>query len=128
MPAVRLRRLRKTDMIRDWVSQTRLIPKDLILPYFVVDGKGVRKPIESMPGIRHLSVDNVVKDIEMARSIRSVLLFGIPHARDGTGSHAYKKDGIVQKAIRAIKRKRKDLVVMTDVCLCGYTLHGRHLS
>ena len=124
MQAVRLRRLREKGTVRDWVSQTQLYPNTLILPYFVVEGKGVKKPIRSMSGVYHLSIDNLVKDIPEAAGIKSVLLFGIPEARDKLGSQAYKKDGVVQKAVKAIKKKFKDLIVITDVCLCGYTSHG----
>jgi porphobilinogen synthase len=126
MPAVRLRRLRTNKAIRDWVSQTRLSPRDIILPYFVVEGKDVKRPIKSMPGVYHLSIDNLLKDIAQAKrqGTCSILLFGIPKSKDRQGSQAHKKNGIVQKAIKAIKNKFKDLIVITDVCLCGYTTHG----
>ena len=124
MPAVRLRRLRKDKAVRDWISQTELRPKDIILPYFVIEGRGVKKPIRSMPGVYHLSIDNLLKDMHEACGIQSVLLFGIPEKKDEIGSQAYRKNGVVQKAIRRIKKEFKDLIVITDVCLCGYTLHG----
>ena len=124
MPAVRLRRLRKDKAVRDWISQTELRPEDIILPYFVIEGRGVKKPIRSMPGVYHLSIDNLLKDMHEACGIQSVLLFGIPEKKDEIGSQAYRKNGVVQKAIRAIKKEFKDLIVITDVCLCGYTLHG----
>jgi porphobilinogen synthase len=126
MPAVRLRRLRTNKAIRDWLSQTTLSPRDIILPYFVVAGKDVKRPIKSMPGVYHLSIDNLLKDITQAKrqGTRSILLFGIPSSKDRQGSRAYKKNGIVQKAVKAIKKKFKDLIVITDVCLCGYTTHG----
>ncbi len=126
MQAVRLRRLRTTNNIRDWVSETQLHPKNIILPYFAVEGKGVKEPIKSMPGVYHLSIDNLLKDINEAQKtgIRAILLFGIPKAKDNRGSQAYKKDGIVQKAVRTVKKNFKDLIVITDVCLCGYTSHG----
>ncbi|MBU3911577.1 MAG: porphobilinogen synthase, partial [Candidatus Omnitrophica bacterium] len=123
MPVVRLSRLRKNSVIRDWVSQTRLMPADLILPYFVVGGKGVTRAIKSLPGISHLSIDRLIKDITDARrnGIKAVLLFGIPEKKDKIGSEAYNKDGIVQRATKAIKKEFEDLVVITDVCLCSYT-------
>jgi len=126
MSTVRLRRLRKNNTIRDWVSETQLHPKDIILPYFIVEGKGVKEPIKSMPGVYHLSIDNLIKNIDEIRKmgIQAILLFGIPKFKDNLGSQAYKKDGIVQRAIKAIKKEFKDLIVITDVCLCGYTSHG----
>lgn len=127
MPLVkpkRLRRLRKDRVIRDWVSQTRLALSDIISPYFVVPGKGVTRAIKSMPGISHLSVDSLIKDISRLQGIRSILLFGVSDEKDAFGQSSYKKTGIVQKAIKAAKKEFKDLIVMTDVCLCGYTSHG----
>lgn len=136
MQAVRLRRLRANEFIRDWVSETVLHPKHIILPYFVVEGRnvnpvrersfsnGVKKEIRSMPGVYHLSLDYVLKDLKEAYGIKAILLFGIPKTKDAKGSEGYKKDGVVQKAIKAIKKKYKDLIIMTDVCLCGYTSHG----
>ena len=124
MQVVRLRRLREKSTIRDWISETELHPKNIILPYFVVEGKGTREPIKSMPGVYHLSIDNLLKDIPEAVGIQSILLFGIPESKDRLGSQAYKKDGVVQKAIRAVKKKFKNLIVILDVCLCGYTSHG----
>ncbi len=124
MQITRLRRLREKSAIRDWVSETELHPKNIILPYFVVEGKKVREPIKSMPGVYHLSIDNLLKDIPEAAGIKAILLFGIPKTKDKVGSQAYKEDGIVQKAITSIKKEYKDLIVITDVCLCGYTSHG----
>ncbi|MBU1923164.1 MAG: porphobilinogen synthase [Candidatus Omnitrophica bacterium] len=124
MPAVRLRRLREKRAIRDWVSETQLNPKSIILPYFVVEGKKIKEPIESMPCVYRLSIDNLLKDITEAVEIQAILLFGIPMHKDSLGFGAYKKNGIVQKAIRAIRKQRKDLIVITDVCLCGYASHG----
>ncbi len=124
MQAVRLRRLRQKDFIRDWISETQLHPKNFILPYFVVEGKGKREEMKSMPEVYHLSIDSLLTDIPKAVGIKSVLLFGLPEAKDEVGSQAYGKNGIVQKAIGAIKKEFKDLIVITDVCLCGYTSHG----
>lgn len=124
MQVARLRRLRQSANLRDWISQVRLSPKDIILPYFVVEGRNVKKEIKSMPGVYHFSIDNLIKDISGARGIKSILLFGIPKTKDEIGSQAHRDDSIVQKAIRAIKKKFKKLIVITDVCLCGYTIHG----
>jgi porphobilinogen synthase len=126
MQVIKLRRLRKNNAVRDWINETQLHPKNLILPYFVVEGKNIKKSIKSMPNIYHLSIDNLLKDIAQAqrKGIRSILLFGIPKFKDNFGSQAYKKNGVVQKAIRAIKKEFKDLIVITDVCLCSYTSHG----
>ena len=109
MQALRLRRLKKNN---------------IILPYFVVEGKNVKESIKSMPGVYHLSIDNLIRDIPTAHGIQSILLFGIPETKDRIGSGAYKKNGVVQRAVRAIKKEFKDLIVITDVCLCGYTSHG----
>jgi porphobilinogen synthase len=126
MSTVRLSRLRRDSAIRDWIGQTQLHPEDIILPYFVVEGKGIKEPIKALPGVYHLSIDNLMKDIDEIRNtgIQAILLFGIPGFKDNLGSSAYKKNGIVQKAVMAIKKKFKDLIAITDVCLCGYTLHG----
>ena len=124
MQAVRMRRLRDKKLIRDWVSETQLHPKNIILPYFVVKGKGIKEPIKSMPGVYHFSIDELLKDIQDARGIKSVLLFGVSEKKDGTGREGYKKNGIVQQAVKELKKKFKDLVVITDVCLCAYTSHG----
>lgn len=102
----------------------RLRLKDIILPYFCVEGRNVKRPIKSMPGIYHLSIDNLLKDISGLRGIRSILLFGLPKAKDERGCSAYSRNGAVQKAVRAIKKEFEDLTVVTDLCLCGYTSHG----
>jgi porphobilinogen synthase len=108
------------------IRETRLSVDDLILPMFSVEGKGVRNPIDSMPGHYQLSVDNIVKEAKAARDmgIPAVMLFGIPDRKDALATSAYAKDGIVQKTVRTLKKKVKDLVVITDVCLCEYTDHG----
>ncbi|MGD0308998.1 MAG: porphobilinogen synthase [Acidobacteriota bacterium] len=125
-PATRLRRTRMNEALRGMVRETHLSPSQLIFPMFVCPGRGVKKEIGSMPGNYQWSVDTL---IEEARSIKSlgiagVILFGIPEAKDDRGSGAYDDQGIVQQAVRAIKREVKDLVVITDVCLCEYTSHG----
>jgi porphobilinogen synthase len=113
-------------MLRRMVRETRLAVDDLILPFFVVHGRGVRREISSMPGNFQLSVDELVKEVKdtAAYGIPGIVLFGLPANKDAVGSEAYAKDGIVQQAIRAIKDSVSDLVVITDVCLCEYTSHG----
>jgi porphobilinogen synthase len=122
----RPRRLRGTDALRRLTRETQLDAGDLILPLFVTHGNGIRSPIPSMPGVEHLSVDTLVRDCEaaMGEGIGGVLLFGLPEAKDAVGSEAYADNGIVQKAVRALKRELPDLLVVTDVCLCEYTDHG----
>ena len=124
-PITRSRRLRSSKNIRSMVRETSLSVNDLIYPLFVCEGKGVRKEIASMPGIYNLSVDEMVKEAREVESlgIKSVILFGIPDHKDEEGSGAYGSDGIVQKAIKAIK-DFTELYVITDVCMCEYTNHG----
>ena len=125
-PENRPRRLRRTETLRRMVRETSLSVNDFIYPLFVVPGSGVRDPVGSMPGVFHLSVDALVKEAEEVRNlgIPSILLFGIPEKKDELGSGAYGKDGIVQRAVRELKKKVSDLVVVTDVCMCEYTSHG----
>ena len=125
-PLYRPRRLRLNENIRRMVRETTLSPNDFIYPLFVVHGKGVKTEIGSMPGNYQQSIDNIVKDCEEVKKlgIPAVLLFGIPEHKDEVGSEAYSDEGIVQHAIKAIKNKLPELVVITDVCLCEYTSHG----
>ncbi|CAI2718087.1 porphobilinogen synthase [Nitrospina watsonii] len=125
-PIHRPRRLRKSAAIQRMVRETVLTPDDLILPLFVCEGKGVRTPIGSMPGIHRLSVDQLAKDVQEAYAlgIPAVILFGIPDHKDAHGTEAYNPDGVVQRAIREIKSKVPDMVVITDVCIDEYTDHG----
>lgn len=125
-PIYRPRRTRRTETIRRMVRETRLVPDNFIYPLFVVHGKGVRKEIGAMPGVYQLSVDEIVKECREVHKlgIPAVLLFGIPHAKDGLASEAYDAHGTVQLAVAAIKDAVPDLVVITDVCLCEYTDHG----
>jgi porphobilinogen synthase len=122
----RPRRLRRTGTIRALVRETRLSPDDFVYPLFVCEGEGVRREIGSMPGAFNLSIDELVKEVEAARSVgvRSVILFGVPDQKDAAGSQAYAEDGITQQAIRALKREVKDTLVIADNCLCEYTDHG----
>ena len=125
-PKQRLRRLRQTENLRKLVRETRLSPDNFIYPLFVVHGKGIKKEIPSMPGNYQQSIDNIVKDAKEAYSlgILAVILFGIPEHKDELASEAYAKKGIIQQAIKAIKDKVPELIVITDVCLCEYTSHG----
>ena len=125
-PDYRPRRLRQNEAFRRMIRETRLATDDLILPLFVIKGRDVRNPIESMPGHFQLSVDQLVKAATSAKNlgIPAVMLFGIPDAKDPLGTRAYAADGIVQIAIKALKDKLSELVVITDVCLCQYTDHG----
>ncbi len=125
-PDYRPRRLRQNDAFRRMIRETRLSVDDLILPLFAIDGKGVKNPIDSMPGHFQLSIDNLVKTSKKAckLGIPAVMLFGIPDKKDPLATGAYAKDGIVQKATSALKNKIPDLNVITDVCLCQYTDHG----
>ena len=122
----RLRRLRGSAAMRDLVRETRLTPEMLVYPLFVRSGSGVRREVPSMPGVFQLSVDEAVQEAEGARrdGLRAVLLFGLPDQKDETGSAAWDSEAPVQTAVRAIKQQVKDLLVITDVCLCEYTSHG----
>jgi porphobilinogen synthase len=125
-PVHRPRRLRRNDALRQMVRETSLSPSDFIYPLFVVEGRGVRKPVVSMPGVYNLSLEHAVEEAKQAKGlgIPGVLLFGIPLEKDARGSGAYAEDGIVQKAIREIKSAVPELQVVADVCLCEYTDHG----
>jgi porphobilinogen synthase len=118
--------MRRTEGLRRMMRETRLAPDDFIYPLFVVPGSGVQKPISSLPGQNHYSVDKVVDAAAAVADlgIPAVILFGIPEHKDAVGSEAWKDSGIVQKAIRAIKKARPELVVMADACFCEYTDHG----
>ncbi|MCX7824580.1 MAG: porphobilinogen synthase [Verrucomicrobiae bacterium] len=125
-PATRLRRLRATPALRRLVRETRLTTDGLVMPLFVRPGKGVRRPIPSMPGNCQLSVDELVREARAIHKLGlpAVLLFGIPDKKDEKASGAYAKHGIVQSAVRALKDAVPELGVITDVCLCEYTSHG----
>ena len=125
-PVQRLRRLRGSESIRNLVRETRLDPSQFILPLFVCPGEGVRHEIGSMPGNYQLSIDELVKECAEAQSlgIGGVILFGLPETKDEMASGAYAEDGIVQNAIRALKRELPRLLAITDVCNCEYTSHG----
>ncbi|WP_252231756.1 porphobilinogen synthase [Clostridium sp. ZBS15] len=120
------RRLRATSAIRDMIRETTLHTKDFIYPIFVVEGENIKKEISSLPDNYHYSIDRlheVIAEVEKA-NIAGVLLFGIPEHKDACGSEAYNDNGIVQQAVRKIKELNKELLVITDVCMCEYTSHG----
>jgi porphobilinogen synthase len=125
-PTTRLRRLRRTETLRRMVRETRLSRDDLVLPLFVVEGRGVREAVASMPGVFRFSVDRVVEEAKEVAGLGlpAVLLFGVPEAKDARGSGADAADGVVQRAVESIKSAVPDLCVATDVCLCEYTDHG----
>ena len=122
----RFRRLRINPAIRQMVRETSVAASDFIYPLFVVEGKGVKKEISSMPGVFQMSLDEILKECEIVRNlgIKAVILFGIPSLKDSVGSDALSDDGIIATALRAIKDKFADLVVITDLCFCEYTDHG----
>src|SRR6202451_643808 len=125
-PITRLRRLRQSEQLRSMVRETRLSPTSFVYPMFVCPGEGVRKEVRSMPGVFNLSVDEAVKEAEEAHALGlpAVILFGRPEKKDEVASGAWDDDGIVQRAVRALKREVAELVLMGDVCLCEYTSHG----
>ena len=121
-----MRRLRRTPELRRLTRETRVTVDDLILPLFIVPGVGVRRAVSSMPGVNQTSVDEAVKDAQEAASlgIPAILLFGLPSAKDEQGSEGWADDGVVQRAVRAIREQVPGIAVITDVCLCEYTSHG----
>ena len=123
---IRPRRLRKNEVIRNMIAETAVNPDSFVYPMFVVEGEGVKEEIASMPNQFRFSVDEILKELEscVALGIKSILLFGIPDHKDEIASSAYDRNGIVQRAVRAIKAKFPDLYVITDVCLCEYMSHG----
>jgi len=127
-PIIRMRRLRRNEPLRALVRETHLEPGALIQPLFLCPGEGVRRPIDSMPGVFNLSVDEAVKEAERAASlgIGGVLLFGLPASKDEQATGAWADDGIVQQGLRALKQSSatKRMVLLADVCLCEYTTHG----
>lgn len=123
----RPRRLRGNSIIRDLAAQVNPDKSRLIMPYFVLEGEGKREPVKSMSGIDRVSRDNLIKDLkdDIAAGVRSILLFGIPDFKDSAGSEAYSENGVVQQALRLIKREfGNSILVITDVCLCEFTDHG----
>ncbi|HPJ39515.1 MAG TPA: porphobilinogen synthase [Spirochaetota bacterium] len=125
-PVFRPRRLRVSQVMRDLSAETICDRSKLIMPHFVVDKKGTREAIPSMPGIEHVCIENLLRDVEgdLNLGIRSLLLFGIPSSKDEAGTSAWDEQGIVQRAVRALKERFPELCVITDVCLCEYMSHG----
>ena len=122
----RRRRLRATPAIRDLVRENKVNLEDLIYPVFVMEGENIKSPVDSMPGIFQYSIDRISEELDevVALGIKGILIFGIPDHKDEVGSEAYNEHGIVQEAIRFIKKNYPDLVVIADICLCEYTSHG----
>src|SRR5438067_6345433 len=125
-PAYRPRRLRRSEALRRLVRETRVTVEQLVQPLFVVPGRGVERPVGSMPGIAQLSVDRAAEDCRRLADlgVPAVILFGIPEHKDARGSGATDPDGIIPRALRAIRQAAPGLVLITDVCLCEYTDHG----
>ena len=122
----RPRRLRINENMRRLVRETSVSVDDFIYPLFVVEGKGIKSEIPSMPGVYHFSIDLLLKELEEIRDLRipGVLLFGVPHTKDEKGLGAYNPDGIIQRALREIKKELPEILAAADVCLCEYTSHG----
>jgi porphobilinogen synthase len=125
-PEYRPRRLRRTESLRALVRENILTPEHLIYPLFVVEGTGIQKDIEAMPGCAQMSVDKIVDEVKMLSDtgVSAIILFGIPKHKDERGSEAWSAKGVVQKAIAAIKKAVPSMLVVTDVCMCEYTSHG----
>ena len=125
-PQERPRRMRRTEALRSLVRETELAPSDLVWPLFAVPGQRVKNAVRSMPGVFQLSVDELVAEAQAGfeAGVRSVILFGVPEKKDAQGSGAWDDDGIIPRAVRALKKDVPGLVVMTDVCMCEYTDHG----
>ena len=125
-PEYRPRRLRRTEALRSMIRETQLSASQLVYPLFVMPGKNKREEIPSMPGVFRLSIDQLAAEAKdcLTLGVNSVILFGLPEKKDGVGSGAHAKDGIIQRAIRELKNKAPKLTVITDVCLCEYTDHG----
>lgn len=125
-PEQRMRRLRRTQNIRNMVQEVQLNMNDYIYPIFVVEGEDIKNPIKSMPGIYQFSLDHLLEEVQRAvdAGVIAIMLFGIPAKKDECGSEAYNDDGIIQQAIRLVREHYPDLVISTDVCMCEYTSHG----
>ena len=123
----RLNRVRRTSALRNLVARTRLSPDNLVMPYFVREGRKMKQPVSAMPGVFRFSQDELLKEVEQLRQsgISSLILFGVPGEKDDSGANAYSESGLIPKAVRALKKNFGDeLAIITDVCLCGYTKHG----
>ena len=122
----RLRRLRSQDAIRDLIRETVVTKNDLVYPVFVKEGTNQKIPVDSMPGIYQYTIDRFEEELDRIQKagVKAILIFGIPEHKDACGSEAYNEDGITQRAVRYIKQKTPNLIVIADVCLCEYTSHG----
>ncbi len=125
-PELRMRRLRKSPALRSLVRESQPDAGDLVFPLFVVEGKGIKKEIDAMPGIYHFSVDKLAAEIDelVALKVPAVLLFGVVSHKDDNGSAALEPEGVIQRAVRGIKKRAPQMIVITDICLCEYTDHG----
>lgn len=125
-PEVRMRRLRRTQNIRNMVQEVQLNMNDYIYPIFVIEGQDIKKEIPSMPGIYQFSLDHLLEEVQRAVDVGviAIMLFGIPAKKDECGSEAYNDDGIIQQAVRLVRAHYPELVISTDVCMCEYTSHG----
>ncbi len=125
-PVCRPRRLRRNSNLRELVAETRISVDDFIYPMFVMPGKNKKVAVKSMPGIYKQSIDNLIKEIREVKKlgIKAILLFGIPESKDEMGTQGYDENGVIQRALREIKKRVKDIIVITDVCMCEYTSHG----
>lgn len=125
-PVIRPRRIRQNKNFRKMVQENSLKVSDLIYPLFVAEGKNIKNPVSSMPGVYQFCIDNLLREVEEAIKVNlpAVLLFGIPRKKDKAGTQAYSDKGIVQNAVRAIKKNFPNIAVITDVCLCEFTSHG----
>ncbi len=123
---VRMRRLRSGSSLRDLVRETAVTTNDLVYPVFIKEGKNIKEPVPSMPGIYQYSHDRFDEELErvISAGIKAILVFGIPKHKNELGSEAYNDNGVTQNIIREIKKKAPDIVVIADVCLCEYTSHG----
>lgn len=125
-PEVRMRRLRRTQNIRNMVQEVQLNMNDYIYPIFVIEGQDIKNEIPSMPGIYQFSLDHLLEEVQRAvdAGVIAIMLFGIPAKKDECGSEAYNDDGIIQQAVRLVRTHYPELVISTDVCMCEYTSHG----
>lgn len=125
-PEVRMRRLRRTQNIRNMVQEVQLNMSDYIYPIFVIEGQDIKNEIPSMPGIYQFSLDHLLEEVQRAvdAGVIAIMLFGIPAKKDECGSEAYNDDGIIQQAVRLVRANYPELVISTDVCMCEYTSHG----
>lgn len=125
-PYLRLRRKRTNENIREIFKETKLTPEDLIYPLFVIPGKNKKEEIPSMPGQYRYSIDLLVEEVQKIKEegIKAIILFGIPEKKDEFGSEAFSPEGIIQRAVREIRRYEKDIIIITDLCMCEYTSHG----